>query len=325
MKIFKSAALLCAVSFIPLQASDCANLYGINQESARNNRCIRVITEIPVEILDSSMPHHGRCEYAVLPSASECLRYSSGACQEKNIGAVLQYLIELTKNLKVASADVEPKSAFGIGGVVPPPHPLTAAVEVAKVRAADAAKKAIAAEKAAKVAEKEANDLLLSSRTGEDYAIYWAEKEKKATAAREAAEWLMGNATKAVATANATAAKAIAAGQPAFVYEEPAPSSIAGTMLANTAKENHFKTLAPDPKKISKPAITYLQTAVNGVMSLPEVVNPLRTNVDITERVLSALRGAGAPLPDIFKYLPHLTMPDAIRSIALYAIPWPDL
>ncbi len=57
-KLFNTAALLCAISFNALQASN-DNPYEMNQESTRQLRYIRVITEIPVEMAGFMMPRQG--------------------------------------------------------------------------------------------------------------------------------------------------------------------------------------------------------------------------------------------------------------------------
>ncbi len=315
MKIFKSAALLCAISFNPSQASDCGNPYGISQENTRNNRCIRVITEIPCGVVDSGISHHGICEH---PCAN-VLKKSGPQALIENL------LIELIKNLKVASAASDPENepTFGIGG-----GPGVAEVNAAR-NAAERAKTAELAAAKAKEAANLAENLYqkdmtnLRNRTNADFKARTAE-----IAAAEVAK-LNGEATKSVAAANEAAAKAIAAGHPVFVYEEPAPSSIAGKMI--TTMRNHFRTLAPDAK------IKYLKVAVNAAMSSPKVVNPLRTNVDIANDVLNALIEAGAPPEYIrdnwsaiwvepwsnpWSKLPRST---AIKDIAFAALPWERL
>ncbi len=236
MKIFSTAALLCAVSFTPSQACDGKNPYGISQERERNNRCIRVITEIPVGVLDSGMPHHGRCDHEVLPSASkscpskksgsqsliESLLASSGACSKnEGIEAVLKCLIELTKNLKVAPPAGDSESVFGVG----PTGGGRVAVEVPK-------------------AVTDAKKMVETARLEHANARNEPDAVKKAARLNEAVK----NRDKAVKALNTATVEAATRGEPAFVIEvEPLTERKA---LAAMIIADHFKKLSPTEQTI---------------------------------------------------------------------------
>ena len=309
MKIFKSAALLCAVSFTPSQASDCGNPYGINQERERNNRFIRVITEIPVGMLDSDVSHHGRCEYAGLPSASEgcpskkagtqslieSLLASSGSkCSTETpfAASVLQLLIELTKNLKVASAgDSENGPTFGFGG-----RPGVAEANAAKIKAINDAKYAWDAAKKADDAKKIAENYYESEirRNAPNLAKTEATmriKAREAEVARINAEKLGGIAEAAsVKLENIKAAELVNADEPPLVYKDDRTTESRGR-----GAESYFVGLE-GYKKVGN-----LHDAANGVIDLYRA-NPSITNVEIAYNVLKALRLKGARYEDIRNY-----------------------
>ena len=307
MKIFSTAALLCAVSFTPSQASDGTNPYGINQERERNNRFIRVITEIPVGMLDSDVSHRGRCEYAGLPSASECivpkkagpqspieslLATSGGKCSTDTpfAASVLKLLIELTKSLKVAPSagdslsipakpsflgdpEYGPASAvFGVGGRTVP-------VEVTKAR-----------ETAARLIEE-------------------AKKAKRA-------ETLVAKkaAMDAVIALNNAAAEAVKAKQPPFVYEDPI---LTGRIEVFAKKK--FEALKS--RKDTTAIKNLLDTTVNFAINTDAAIHPFSTDIAIANTLLSELRKAGAEFGDIRTYLQTnpLSITPAIRAIALAA------
>ncbi len=317
MKIFSTAALLCAVSFTPSQASDCGNPYGINQERESSTRCIRVITEIPVGMLDSDVSHHGRCEHAILPSASE-------SCPSKKAGSqslVENLLRELAKNLKVTPPVVDPENGatFGFGGV-----------GVAEANAARAAKDAKAAYDAVIKAEKAAVEagkyITNTAPTGPEAAKareyrerLIATREGEARKAREKADFLMDGAMDAVTNANTEAAKSF---QP-LVYDVNTPIWVSP---ANTrAMENRFAGLTPKEK------INKLNVAVQDAI-YKDAANSFSTHIAMANSVINALRMTGATLEDVSSYLFGLryTLPlpstvnvSEVLRIASRAVPVP--
>ena len=293
MKIFKSAALLCAVSFTTSQASDCANPYGISQENTGNSRYIRVITEIPVGMLDSS--HHGKCVHAGLPSASE-------SCPSKKAGPqslIESLLIELTKKLKVPLSTGDSENVFGArptGGVE--------TVNAARKAAAEAAKKANTANEALRVAELT--------------ALFEKDAKKRETMVREAAvaaERLMGEAKAAVANANRVAVDAVRTNEKsAFEYTEEQLMS-RQTPLEQVIMRRHF--LEADVNK----RIIFLNDAVTKVMNTAEASDPLSTNVAKAYNVLKALRYTGAMPEDILQYWSKISIPPEIKELVYWALP----
>ena len=263
--LFSTAALLCAVSFNALQASH-SNPYEMGQENSRQNRCIRVITEIPVEMA-GFMPRHS-CEQSVLPGVSDPKKSDTKALveslldsstkkstkDEPFVESVLQLLLALMKNLKVVPTvddtiptsnnleylpdpdfdGTETSGTFGvIGGVTE---------EVAKAReeAAAKAKAYSAAEDAATAAEDAARKAKESEK---------AAKEAEARTAAAKAARLRATAETAVGVVDAKAAEAVKAGQPVFTYEEPTRSGADKTAANMMDKKYDSRMNEVDRKK----------------------------------------------------------------------------
>lgn len=330
--LFSTAALLCAVSFNALQASH-SNPYEMSQESARQPRCIRVITEIPVEMAGFVMPRHS-CEQASLPSASEQKKSDTKALvenlldssakkstkEEPLMESVLQLLIALTKNLKIVPSvdDTTPTSnnteylpdpdfdstetagTFGvIGGVT---------AEVAAAREEAAAKA-----KAAEIARLEAEDAeAKAAKAAKEKASDAAVKARDAAAAREAATRLRGVAEVAAGAVDARAAEAVAAGKPAFTYTEPTLSG-ANAKAADLMSKKFAKF--PESTKTER-----LTSAVTDVLDTNAAESKLSTNVAKANSVLESLRGTGATYADIRANWGKLSIPKAIKDIAFAAL-----
>ncbi len=320
MKIFSTAALLCAVSFIPLHASVTdGNTHGLIQESTRNSRCIRVITEIPVGMLGSDVSHQSmasrcvRCEHACLPSASEScpskkagsqslieslLASSGGKCSTETpfAASVLQLLIELTKNLKVAPPEGDPENGptFGAGatgGGRVAPHELTKAVETAR----DVAKTA--------------NEAATKAREAANADNLKTEEKNRRIAIAKAAEEIAKNALKDVDTASKAA---LAEGQPAFLLEEPTLTR--PEKVVYDRKQAFFNA---DGRKVEK--IKMLQDVVN--FEWPSLRD--KDSLSDTARasaLLKALRKIGAPYPKITEYLPELTGMPSLTKIMILSV-----
>ena len=294
MKILSTAALLCAVSFTPSQASDCANPYGINQERTGNSRCIRVITEIPVGMLDS---HCGRCEHISLPSASEScpskksgsqslieslLASSGGKCSTETpfTAKVLQCLIELTKSLKVTPSASDSENVFGIGGRV--------AVEVPE-------------------AVKEAKKMVERARLEHADARNEPDEAKRVARLSEAVK----NREKAVTALNIATVEAATRGEPAFVLEVETLNGIKA--LAASIIADHFKRLNTTEQT------AHLDYALRWFD--PEAAEAKYGTYDvIAKNLLKMLISEGATLENIRDYLKPLirkgsTLPGPLSEV----------
>ena len=150
-KLF-AAVLLCAISFNTLQASE-NNPYRIAQENIRQPRCIRVITEIPVDMA-GFIPRQGYGYSNSCESKTAEILLDSSAKKSATEEAILQLITALTKNLKVVpTVDDTTSTSNNMEYLPDPDYGPTFGV----IKGEDAAVKAAREEAAAKAkADKEA-------------------------------------------------------------------------------------------------------------------------------------------------------------------------
>ncbi len=334
--LFSTATLLCAVSFNALQASH-DNPYEISQERTRQNRCIRVITEIPVEMAGFMMPRHS-CEQAGLPSASEPKKADTKALVESLLDSsvkkskkdepfmesVLQMLIALTKNLKVVPPADDTTSTPNNMEYLPDPD-FDGTEETFGIGVAEAIK-AREAEAKAKAAATEAEEVAKKAKASEK-----ATKEIEAREAAANAIRLRGLADEAAKVVNARGAdvKALddaSAGKPPLVYKEPTRSG-----AARTAATMMDKKYASDRMTYSS-RMKALDAAAKDTFDTSKARDPLTTNVELADELLKQLRGTGAQpvvpggaILDIKSYLESnpAGITPGVRAIALAALPAP--
>lgn len=303
--LFSTAVLLCTVSFNQGMASN-FDSQNVEQQVDHARRVVRITTTIEIPF-DACMPNRAkRCNRPKvdLSNATQSLLSkkaipqaladslldisSKASAKEKSVGAaVLQLLIELTKNLKVAMPeasirenDSKAQSVFGIA-------PEAIAREAAEAEAAKIeARKAESEAKAAKVA---ADDAVKKS------AIDATVKAREAAAKAAEAASLMTKAIGSVAVLNTAAMGMLkTAGSPLSYVETPPTTAVA--LSVRDVLTVHFYTLTPEGKT------NILKAKYDNIMS--SYANaPLTSIVTQAEILIKSLRDQGAFYTDITQYL----------------------